>query len=49
MIYIIIIKILKFGKFIIWNKLYKKIVVMRDVIVPGANLKEPIPKQVTNK
>ena len=34
-------------KLIIWNKLYKKIVVIRDVIVPGANLIDPIPKQVT--
>ena len=35
--------------FIIWNKLNKKIVVINEVIVPGANLKDPIPKQVTNK
>ena len=33
----------------IWNKLYKKIVVIREVIVPGANLNDPIPKHVTNK
>ena len=33
----------------IWNKLNKKIVVTNEVIVPGANLKDPIPKQVTNK
>ena len=33
----------------IWNKLNKKIVVIKDVMVPGANLKDPIPKQVTNK
>ena len=36
-------------KFIMWNRLNKKIVVTKDVIVPGANLKVPIPKQVTNK
>ena len=36
-------------KFIIWNKLNKKIVVIKEVIVPGANLKDPTPKQVTNK
>ena len=36
-------------KFIIWNKLNKKIVVINEVIVPGANLRDPIPKQVTNK
>ena len=36
-------------KFIIWNKLNKKIVVTNEAIVPGANLKDPIPKQVTNK
>ena len=36
-------------KFIIWNKLNKKIVVIKEVIVPGANLKEPNPKHVTNK
>ena len=35
--------------FIIWNKLNKKIVVINEVIVPGANLKDPIPKHVTNK
>ena len=34
---------------ITWNKLYKKIIVINEVIVPGANLKDPIPKQVTNK
>ena len=33
----------------IWNRLYKKIVVTKEVIVPGANLKDPIPKHVTNK
>ena len=38
-----------FDNFIIWNKLNKKIVVINEVIVPGANLKDPIPKQVTNK
>ena len=43
------IKIMWLDKLIIWNKLYRKIVVMSDVIVPGANLKDPIPKQVTNK
>ena len=32
-----------------WNKLNKKIVVIKEVIVPGANLKDPIPKHVTNK
>jgi len=32
-----------------WNKLYRKTVVIRDVIVPGANLNDPIPKHVTNK
>ena len=31
------------------NKLYKKIVVISDVIVPGANLIDPIPKHVTIK
>ena len=36
-------------KFIMWNKLYKKITVTKDVIVPGANLKDPIPKQEINK
>jgi hypothetical protein len=36
-------------KFIRWNKLNKKTVVINEVIVPGANLKDPIPKQVTNK
>ena len=36
-------------KFIMWNKLNKKTVVTKDVIVPGAYLKEPIPKHVTNK
>ena len=35
--------------FITWNKLNKKIVVINEVIVPGANLNDPIPKQVTNK
>ena len=34
---------------IIWNKVNRKIVVINEVIVPGANLKNPIPKQVTNK
>ena len=34
---------------IIWNKLYKKIVVTKEAIVPGANLNDPIPKHVTNK
>ena len=37
------------GKFMMWNKLNKKIVVTNDAMVPGANLKDPIPKQVTNK
>ena len=32
-----------------WNKLNKKTVVIKDVIVPGAYLKDPIPKHVTNK
>ena len=32
-----------------WNRLYKKIVVTKEAIVPGANLRDPIPKQVTNK
>ena len=32
-----------------WNKLNKKTVVIKDAIVPGANLKDPIPKQETNK
>ena len=36
-------------KFIMWNKLNKKTVVTKDVIVPGAYLKEPIPKHETNK
>ena len=36
-------------KFIMWNKLNKKTAVAKDVIVPGAYLKEPIPKHVTNK
>ena len=36
-------------KLIIWNRLNKKTVVTRDVIVPGAYFKEPIPKHVTNK
>ena len=36
-------------KFTIWNKLKRKIVVIKEVIVPGAYLKDPIPKQVTNK
>ena len=36
-------------KFTMWNKLYKKITVTKEVIVPGANLKDPIPKQETNK
>ena len=36
-------------KFMMWNRLNKKIVVTKDVIVPGAYLKDPIPKQVTNK
>ena len=31
------------------HKLYKKITVTKEVIVPGANLKDPIPKQETNK
>ena len=31
------------------NKLYKKTIVTKEVIVPGANLKDPIPKNVTNK
>ena len=29
--------------------LNKKIVVIKEVIVPGANLKDPRPKHVTNK
>ena len=45
----IINKILLFGKYIIWNKLKRKIVVINEVIVPGAYLNDPIPKQVTNK
>ena len=32
-----------------WNRLYKKIVVTKEVRVPGANLNDPIPKHVTNK
>ena len=36
-------------KLTIWNKLYKKIAVIKEVIVPGANLNDPIPKHVTNK
>ena len=36
-------------KFKMWNRLNKKIVVTKDVIVPGAYLKDPIPKHVTNK
>ena len=36
-------------RLIIWNKLNKKILVIKDVIVPGANRKDPIPKQVTSK
>ena len=43
------IKIILFDKLIIWNKLNKKIVVIKDAIVPGANLKDPAPKHVTNK
>ena len=38
-----------FDKFTIWNKLKRKIVVIKEVIVPGAYLNVPIPKQVTNK
>ena len=34
---------------IIWNKLNNKIVVTKEVIVPGANLIVPRPKKVTNK
>jgi len=44
-----VIKIILFDKFITWNKLNKKIVVANEVTVPGANLKDPIPKHVTNK
>ena len=36
-------------RFIMWNKLYKKTVAIKEVKVPGANLKDPIPKHVTNK
>ena len=36
-------------KFITWNKLKSRTVVIKDVIVPGANLIVPIPKKVTNK
>ena len=36
-------------RLIIWNKLYKKMAVTKEVIVPGANLKDPRPQQVTNK
>ena len=36
-------------KFKIWNRLNKKIVVTNEVTVPGANFKDPMPKQVTNK
>ena len=43
------IKITLFDKFKIWNKLNKKIVVTKEANVPGANLKDPIPKKVTNK
>ena len=35
--------------FITWNRLNKKTVVNKDASVPGANLKDPIPKHVTNK
>ena len=41
--------IIPLDKLTIWNKLYRKTVVIREVIVPGANLIDPIPKQVTNK
>ena len=36
-------------RFKMWNKLNKKTVVAKDANVPGANLKDPIPKHVTNK
>ena len=36
-------------RLIMWNRLNKKTVVIKDVIVPGAYLKDPIPKHVTNK
>ena len=36
-------------KFKMWNKLKSSTVVIREVIVPGANLIVPIPKKVTNK
>ena len=41
--------IIPLDRLTIWNRLYKKIVVTKEVIVPGANLKDPIPKHVTNK
>ena len=34
---------------IMWKRLNKKTVVIKDVIVPGAYLKDPIPKHVTKK
>ena len=42
-------KIKLLDKLRIWNELYKKIVVIKDVIVPGAYLSVPTPKKVTNK
>ena len=36
-------------KFKIWNELNKNMVVINEVIVPGAYLIVPIPKKVTNK
>ena len=44
-----LIKKLTKKKFKIWNKLKSRTVVIREVIVPGANLTVPIPKKVTNK
>tara|TARA_Y100001958_G_C20908074_1_gene327359 strand:- start:467 stop:592 length:126 start_codon:yes stop_codon:yes gene_type:complete len=32
-----------------WNRLYKKRVVIKEVIDPGAYLNVPIPRHVTNK
>ena len=38
-----------FDKLIIWNKLNRKTVVISEVIVPGANLIDPMPKHVTKR
>ena len=42
-------KIILLEIFKMWNKLKSRTVVIREVIVPGANLTVPIPKKVTNK